>query len=75
MGLPAMFNNFLAVYNNIQQLFYLFSEAIVTCNRWPGKVVVCAIDDTVKTTVFDFDVTSVSPTNVEEADGRILLHV
>ena len=72
--IPTKFNNFLSVNENKEELFHLLADVIVTCNMWPDKVVICTFDDTVKTNVSYIDVTSITPTNVEEADGRILLH-
>lgn len=73
-SIPKLFNNFLAVNENKQQLFNLLAEFIIECNKWQGKVVICTFDDVVMSSPGDIDVSAISPCDIEEADGRLLLH-
>jgi len=71
--IPTNFNRFLAVDDNKEQLFNLISRYLVSKVEG-NKVVICTVRDVVCTNSTVVDISTISPCNAEEADGRLLLH-
>src|SRR6218665_1676936 len=72
--IPRNFNEFLRVDENKKQLFHFLANQL-TGDQYEGKTIVCTLEDQVISSGVHIDLTIISPSWHEEANGRLLLHV
>ena len=71
--IPKQFDKFLSVDSNKEQLFTMIAKILISWHT-KRKLVICTIQEKAYANVEEYDLSVISPCNIEEADGRLLLH-